>query len=45
MFEVSRGELVLVAFIFLLVWSVGALPRVGERLGERFRGRGKADGG
>jgi hypothetical protein len=45
MFAVSRGELVLVAFIFALVWSVGTLPRVGERLAERFRGSRRADGG
>jgi Sec-independent protein translocase protein TatA len=45
MFAVSRGELVIVAFIFALVWSAGALPRVGERLGERFRSRRGAHGG
>ena len=36
MFGVSRGELVLVAFIFALVWGAGMLPRLGERLGARF---------
>jgi Sec-independent protein translocase protein TatA len=45
MFAVSRGELVVVAFIFALVWGAGALPRVGERLAERFRGRRGGDGG
>jgi Sec-independent protein translocase protein TatA len=45
MFAVSRGELVVVAFIFALVWGAGALPRVGERVGERFRGRRGGDGG
>ena len=46
MFAVSRGELVLVAFIFALVWGAGVLPRLGERLGARFarRPRGR-DGG
>jgi Sec-independent protein translocase protein TatA len=45
MFAVSRGELVVVAFIFALVWGAGALPRVGERLAEHFRGRRGGDGG
>jgi hypothetical protein len=45
MFAVSRGELVIVAFIFALVWSVGTLPRLGERLGERYWRRRRADGG
>jgi Sec-independent protein translocase protein TatA len=45
MFSVSRGELVLVAFIFALVWGAGVLPRVGERLGARFQGRRGRDGG
>jgi Sec-independent protein translocase protein TatA len=34
MFVPSRGELALVAFIFLLVWSAGALPKLGAHLGE-----------
>jgi hypothetical protein len=45
MFAVSRGEVFLVAFIFVLVWSAGALPRLGERLGERFAAKRKGDGG
>jgi Sec-independent protein translocase protein TatA len=45
MFAVSRGELVLVAFIFALVWGAGVLPRVGERLGARLQGRRGRDGG
>jgi Sec-independent protein translocase protein TatA len=45
MFAVSRGELVLVAFIFALVWGAGVLPRVGARLGARFYGRGGGDRG
>jgi Sec-independent protein translocase protein TatA len=42
MFALSRGEFVLVVFIFALVWGAGVLPRVGERLGARLaakRGR------
>jgi Sec-independent protein translocase protein TatA len=49
MFAASRGELLLVVFIFALVWGAGVLPRFGERLGERMRERGGArrepDGG
>lgn len=43
----TSGEVALVAFLFALVWGAGLLPRVGERLGERFarRGRGPVDGG
>ena len=44
MFAVSRGELVLVAFIFALVWGAGVLPRLGARLGVRWA-RGGRDGG
>ena len=42
MFAASRGELLLVVFIFALVWGAGVLPRFGERLGERMRERGGA---
>jgi hypothetical protein len=47
MFALTGGEVALVAFLFALVWGAGWLPRVGERLGERFarRGRGPGDGG
>jgi Sec-independent protein translocase protein TatA len=45
MFAVSRGELVLVAFIFALVWGAGMLPRLGERLGARFAAKRGRDGG
>jgi hypothetical protein len=45
MFAASRGELVLVAFIFALVWSAGVLPRLGARLAVRIRTRGGRDGG
>jgi Sec-independent protein translocase protein TatA len=34
MFVPSRGELAIVAFIFLLVWGAGALPKIGAQLGE-----------
>ncbi len=44
MFAVSRGELVLVVFIFALVWGAGVLPRVGERLGSRFGTSRQRDG-
>jgi Sec-independent protein translocase protein TatA len=45
MFALSRGELVLVAFIFALVWGAGVLPRLGERLGARFATKRRHDGG
>jgi Sec-independent protein translocase protein TatA len=47
MFGMTSGEVALVAFLFALVWGAGWLPRLGERLGERFarRGRGPAGGG
>jgi Sec-independent protein translocase protein TatA len=44
MFAVSRGELVLVVFIFALVWSAGVLPRLGERLGSRFSANRQRNG-
>jgi Sec-independent protein translocase protein TatA len=50
MFALSRGEFVLVVFIFALVWGSGVLPRLGERLGARLamrsvtrRGGGRND--
>jgi hypothetical protein len=47
MLGLTGGEVAIVAFIFALVWGAGLLPRLGERLGERFakRGRGPGDGG
>jgi hypothetical protein len=48
MFALSRGELAMVLFIFLLIWSSGFLPRLGEKLGERFaddRAPGSREGG
>jgi Sec-independent protein translocase protein TatA len=33
MFAMSRGELAMVLFLFLLIWGAGLLPRLGERLG------------
>ncbi len=45
MFAVSRGEVVLVVFIFALVWGAGLLPRIGERLGARFSANRQRDGG
>lgn len=42
----TGSEAALVAFLFALVWGAGWLPRVGERLGERFAKRGRGpDGG
>jgi Sec-independent protein translocase protein TatA len=41
MFALSGGEVALVAFLFALVWGAGLLPRLGERLGERFAKRGR----
>jgi hypothetical protein len=35
MFALSAGELTMVAFIFVLIWSAGVLPRLGERLAMR----------
>jgi Sec-independent protein translocase protein TatA len=41
MFGMTRGELGLVLFVFLLVWGAGLLPRVGARVGEwLWKGRG-----
>jgi hypothetical protein len=36
MFSLTRGELAMVAFLFVLVWGAGLLPRLGEWLGERW---------
>jgi hypothetical protein len=49
MFALTGGELAMVSFLFALVWGAGLLPRLGERLGERFgsastQGRGSSDG-
>jgi Sec-independent protein translocase protein TatA len=35
MFALSAGELTMVAFIFVLIWGAGALPRLGESLAAR----------
>jgi hypothetical protein len=40
MLAASRGEVVLVAFIFALVWGAGVLPRVAARFGARAKGAG-----
>jgi hypothetical protein len=32
----SRGELMMVAFIFALTWVSGVLPGIGERVGVRY---------
>ena len=39
MFELTRGELALVIFLFALVWIAGRVPRVGERLGGWIAGQ------
>jgi Sec-independent protein translocase protein TatA len=44
MLGMTRGEMGLVLFVFLLVWSAGIVPRIGERLalwlGEKKKGAG-----
>jgi Sec-independent protein translocase protein TatA len=40
MFALTGGEVAIVAFLFALIWGAGLLPRLGERLGERFAKRG-----
>jgi hypothetical protein len=46
MFAATGGELGMVLFLFALAWGAGWLPRLGERLGERYaRRRRKRDGG
>jgi hypothetical protein len=45
MFALSRGEFLLAAFIFALVWGAGARPRFGQRLGARLAARRDRDGG
>jgi hypothetical protein len=42
MLAASRGEVLLVLFIFALVWGAGVLPRFAAQLAERGRER---DGG
>jgi Sec-independent protein translocase protein TatA len=44
MFGLTRGEVALIVFLFALVWGAGVLPRIGERLGERFAKRGGSPG-
>ncbi|HEX3772312.1 MAG TPA: hypothetical protein VHV30_15655 [Polyangiaceae bacterium] len=39
MLGASRGEILLVAFIFALVWGAGVLPRFAAQLAERRRER------
>ncbi len=38
MFALTGGEAALVVYLFVLGWGAGLLPRLGERLGERFAG-------
>ncbi|MCL2449416.1 MAG: hypothetical protein FWD17_10750 [Polyangiaceae bacterium] len=50
MFVPTRGELAFVAFIFVLVWGAGALPKLGGQLGEwvarrRATRRARGEGG
>jgi hypothetical protein len=47
MFALTGGELAMVTFIFALVWGAGLLPRLGERIGERYAKRlpQRRDGG
>jgi hypothetical protein len=47
MFALTTGEIAMVVFLFALAWGAGLLPRLGERLGERFaqRARGSRDRG
>jgi hypothetical protein len=39
MFAVTGGEFAMFLFLFALAWGAGLLPRLGERLGERFAKR------
>jgi Sec-independent protein translocase protein TatA len=39
----TKGELWLVAFVFVLVYAAGLLPRLGARLGRVIAGRRKQD--
>jgi Sec-independent protein translocase protein TatA len=39
MFAASRGEVVLVAFIFALVWGAGVLPRLAGEFAARSRAK------
>jgi Sec-independent protein translocase protein TatA len=43
MLAASRGELVLVAFIFALVWGAGVLPRVAAQLAARGKAKANAN--
>jgi hypothetical protein len=43
MLTLTRGELELVALLFVLTWGAGWLPRMAERLVER-RAKGGAGG-
>jgi Sec-independent protein translocase protein TatA len=45
MFALTRGEFLLAAFIFALVWGAGALPRLGQRLGARLAAQRDRNGG
>ena len=46
MFVPTRGELAIVAFIFLLVWGAGVLPKLGAQFAEIVaRRRGSHRGG
>jgi len=41
MFELSRGEIAVVVFVFLLVYGGLVLPRFGERVALRLAGKSK----
>ncbi len=42
LFGMTRGEIILVVFIFFLVYGAGFLPRLGEWVGRVVFGGGKA---
>jgi len=44
MLAASRGEVVLVAFIFALVWGAGVLPRLAGQLAARGRAKRAVEG-
>ena len=44
MFGLTRGEIILIAFVFALVYGAGLLPRLAARL-TRAGDRGGAGGG
>jgi hypothetical protein len=42
MLSLTRGELAIVLFLFVLTWGAGLLPRLGEWMGERSARRAAA---